>query len=189
MPGPRHYPVIEGGPGPLPPPTPTPTPKQGTPGANPSLVTSTGGLFGFNNILLVPFYDIRLNRTYFIMYDPSNFNCEDDCVYNFRLEEVVAGREIDVHKVYLQYKDLGKVTFKVIVSATQYNKALKKETINSKTVVVTVGKGDGKIHSYFVDLKVVGERPQISIFRKGNAGPLSIVKVMLCGHSDEGEQL
>jgi len=183
----------EGGGGVAPPPTPSTPPGSATStplGASPSLITSTGGLYGRGNILLVPFYNEATKLSYFVTYDSSNFNCELDCVYNFRLEEVAAGREIDVHKVFLKLRDLGAVTFSVTVTATQYNKSNQTETVNTQTVVIkNWGIGDKKLHSYFVDLKVVGECPQLSVFRAANAGPLAIIKAMLCGHSDEGAQL
>jgi hypothetical protein len=168
---------------------PSPKPKAGPLGANPSLITATGGLFGTNNVLLVPFYDTRVNQSFFVLYDPTNFNCEDDCFYDFRLEDVQAAHNIDIHKVYFLYRDLGKVKFTVTVTATEFNRVTKKETTVSKSVQVTWGSGDNKLHSYFVDLKVVGERPQLHLFRKADAGPLAIVRAILIGHSDEGQIL
>lgn len=171
------------------------TPKKSGPlGGVPSLITSTGGLFGFNNALLVPFFDTRSGLSYFVMYDPTNFNCEEDCVYNFRLESGAPSKEIDVTKIFLEYRDLGPVTFTIIVTATQYNKALRKEKVVRKEVSVSVGtkKADNKIHSYYVDLKLVGERPQLSIFRAADAGPLSIIRAMMfinTGEAPEGEGL
>lgn len=171
---------------------PKPPKPSGPLGGQPSLITSTGGLFGFNNALLVPFFDTRLNLSYFVVYDPADFNCEEDCVYNFRLESGAPGKEIDVVKIFLEYRDLGPVTFSVAVTATQYNKSKKKETIQRVEVSVSVGtkKPDKKIHSYYVDLKVVGERPQLSIVRKADAGPLSIIRAtMFLATGEEGDVL
>lgn len=168
-------------------------PKASGPlGGQPSLITSTGGLFGFNNALIVPFFDIRTNLSYFVVYDPTDFNCEEDCLYKFRLESGEPGKEIDVVKIFLEYRDLGPVKFNVIVTATQYNKAKREEKIQRVSVPVSVGNKnpDNKIHSYYVDLKVIGERPQLSIFRKADAGPLSIIRaVMVIATSESGGQL
>lgn len=155
-----------------------------------SLITSTGGLFGVNFALLTPFFDIRMQSFVFAITDPTNFDSEEDCVYNFRQEDK-PGRTIDIHKVYLQYRDLGKVSFDVIVSATQYNRATGKETpdVAKKTVSVGSTRPDKKIHSYFVDLKVQGERPQLTIIRKRDKGPLAIITAMLMGNSSEENQL
>lgn len=178
--------------GPPDPPDPKPKPpSKGTVGAaNASLITSTGGLFGSAYALLVPFFDNRSTKFVFAIYDPFNFDCEEDCVYDFRQEDK-PGRVIDVHKVYLQYRDIGKVTYIVKVTATQYNRVTGKETIDTKSKTITVGnvKPDLKIHSYFVDLKVQGERPQLNITRKADKGPLSIVTAMLIGNSNEENQL
>lgn len=173
-------------------------PKSGSGGgaakssaAAPSLITSTGGLFGGAFALLVPFFDLRTNSFVFAIIDPNNFDSEEDCVYNFKMEDVKSGRVVDIHKVYLQYRDLGKVSFDVSVTATQFNRSTQKEKIEVATKTVKVGttKGDQRIHSYFVDLKVQGERPQLSIVRKKDSGPLSIVTAMLIGNVSEENQL
>lgn len=187
---------VDGGPGGggfTPPGNKPPLASKGPVGASPTLLTATGGLFGLNNALLAPFVDTRNGKNYFVIYDPTNFNCEDDCVYNFRLESLKPGRNIDVHKVMIEYRDLGPVKFYVSVTATQYNKALKKETMVTAPLkpVATVlkGKGDKKIHTTWIDLKVVGERPQLTILRKANDGPLSIARVLLVGNSSEEDQV
>ena len=158
-------------------------------GAQPGLITSTGGLYGQNYVLMAPYYHTLTGRFCFLYYDPNDFDCEDDCVYDFPMEDIQAGRAIDVHKVFLTYRDLGAVKFKLSVSATQYDKATKTEKVNSQTVNIAWGKGDKQLHSYYVDLKVVGERPQLHIYRAANSGPLSITRAIMCGHGDEGQQL
>lgn len=170
----------------------TPVKKSGaSTAANISLLTSTGGLIGTNLVLLTPFYNAISKKYYFTIYDSSNFDTEEDCVYNFKMEDVQSGRNIDIHKVYLQYRDIGKVKFTVTVFATQYNKVKKTEKIVSDFQEVSVGtkKGDGKIHSYFVDLKVTGERPQCVITRKAADGPLAIVMAKMIGDVSEEQQI
>lgn len=167
-------------------PKPTAPPNTGT---NTALLTTSGGLYGYDNVLLVPFYNAINGFSYFLNYDPANFNSEVDCVYYFRLESVKPGRAIDVHKVYFEYRDLGAVKFTTTVTATQYDRATKRETEQSKSVISSMGKGDRKIHTLFVDLKVVGERPQLMLLRKANAGPLAIIRAMLIGNVVEEDQL
>jgi hypothetical protein len=172
---------------------PKPAPGKGggkAAASNISLLTSTGGLFGTAFVLITPFLNVQSGNYGFLITDPTDFNCEEDCVYNFRQEDK-PGRVIDVHKVYLQYRDLGKVSFLATMTATQYNRDTNKETIDTDSKLVTVGntKPDKKIHSYFVDLKVQGERPQLSITRKAGKGPLSIVTAMMIGNANEENQL
>jgi len=157
--------------------------------SNLSLITSTGGINGTSSLLLVPIYITHLQKFVFASFDPTNFNCEEDCFYNFKMEDMKLGRNVDVHKVYLQYRDLGKVTFTVSVSAMLLNRKTNKSTLNNASKDLILGTGDGLIHSKFIDLKVQGERPQLSITRKANNGPLSIIAAMLVGNMAEEEQL
>jgi hypothetical protein len=154
-----------------------------------SVVTSTGGLQGTTSFLIVPLLITKLNKFVFATFDPTNFNCEEDCVYQFKMEDVKIGRNVDIHKVYLQLRDLGKVTFNVKIAATLLNRKTNQEQISTKNVDVTFGKGDGLIHSRFIDLKIQGERPQLTITRKANKGPLGIITAMLMGNMSEEEQL
>lgn len=164
--------------------------SKGTVGSQPSLITSTGGLYGYNNALLIPYQDAN-GRTYLVIYDPANYNTEEDCVYEFKLEDISPGRAIDIHQVYFQYRDLGLVNFTVTVRGTLYDRATKKETLVSKTVIVKWGttNADRKIHSYYVDLKTVCERPQLRVVRKADQGPLAIIRAMMFGNSDEDADL
>jgi hypothetical protein len=190
-------PIMDGGTGPPHPPSGggTKPPSGGGSGAPTgasdfSLITSTGGLTGLINLLVVPFFVKNLNNFIFASYDPTNFNCEENCIYNFKMEDVKPGRSIDVHKVYIQYRDIGKVTVSFTVTATLYDRVKDVSKIVVKTVPKTFGgKADNNIYSKFIDLKITGERPQLSILRKANAGPLAIITAMLVGNSSEEEQL
>jgi hypothetical protein len=169
-----------------------PPPSGGPPkGAiNGALITSTGGLQGSIGLLIVPYLVKATGRYVFGLFDTTNFNCEEDCIYDFKTEDVKAGRSIDVHKVYLQYKDIGRVKFTVFVKAIQYNRSTQKSTVVEKSKTVTVGGlVDLEIYSVFIDLKVQGERPRLRILRRANDGPLDIVTAMMIGNSAEEAQL
>jgi hypothetical protein len=157
--------------------------------SNLSIITSTGGLQGLNSLLLVSVFINNLQRYAFATFDPTNFNCEEDCVYKFKMEDIKLGRNVDVHKVYLQLRDLGKVTFNVQVAATLLDRKTNKETISTKNKDVVFGTGDGLIHSRFIDLKIQGERPQLIVTRKAKKGPLGIITAMFVGNMVEEEQL
>lgn len=167
-------------------------PSTGVPGTAKSLanVTSTGGLQGSLGLLLTPFFVNNIRRFAFFAYDTTDFDCEEDCVYNFKMEDVKIGRVCDIHKVYFQYRDIGKVTMTWTVSAYLLNRTTGKESFPSKSKTVTVGGlSDNKIHSKFVDLKITGERPQLSLLRKANNGPLAIITAMFVGNMSEEEQV
>lgn len=155
-----------------------------------STITSTGGLLGSLGVLLVPFFLNSINRNVFAIYDITNFNTEEDCVYNFKMEDVKPGYDIDVHLVYLQYRDIGKVSINVAISTMQFNRNTGKSTPQMKQRNITIGgNNDNVIYSYFVDMKVTGERPQLVITRKANKGSLCLITAKLVGNIESGGQL
>lgn len=168
----------------------SPPPASGPKGATSSLITSTGGLFGQDFKLVFPFFNMITNQNFLALYDVTSFDCEEDCIHNFRMESAKIGRVVDVHKVYLEYRDFGKVTFNITVNAYLLNRSTGKETYPKVTKEVIInGKKDLGLHSKFVDLKIQGERPQLQIFRAANKGPLSLTSVILIGTVMEEAQL
>ena len=167
-----------------------PTSGPPTGAVNLSNLTSTGGMFGGIGLLLVPVLLSSNGRNVLALYDATDFNCEEDSQYYFKVEDVKPGRAIDVHKVYLQYRDIGKVKFTVSVRVWQFNKTTNKTKLVQKSVTVTVGGlNDNVIYDRFIDLKVIGMRPQLSILRKGSDGPICLITAMMIGNVAEEDQL
>lgn len=172
--------------------------SSATIGGSPGLLTSTGGLTGAVGACYQPFYNPHTKSYNISVIDPSDFNTEEDVNYYFPEPDAQAGvgRKVTVHKVILTYRELGKVTFTFHIEAY----ISETDSYITESVVVNIdGKVNGKmrkglfpdkkIHTKKLSLIVTGERPEPWIFRAADAGPLSIIKVVLCGTSDEGQQL
>ena len=155
----------------------SPPGSAGGGGSSPSPVNlanlpTTGGLLGFSPAFLISGFD-EFAQT-FLMYqqDPTQFNCEEDVEYDFRLEEVSPGNDVTIHNIVLRYRDLGVVTFTVYIASTDPTKTISKQ--------VTIGNviPTNKLFTFKVDISATFEAPQIKIIRKANAGQLCITKVL-----------
>lgn len=151
----------------------------GTPASNPNIdlsnVTTTGGLLGLAGAVLV------FGRTPFSSVgqcwelDTQDFDCEDDCQYNFKIEEVEVYRQPTVNKVIFRYRDLGKATFSFFIQGN----VLGQSVISKVVTVVIGGNSDKKIYTASGDVTFTCEAPQLIIMRSGNSGPLKLTKVLL----------
>lgn len=172
-------------------------------GNNPGLLTSTGGLSGKNTLLVTPVFNVTILKSAVIGYNPSNFNCEDPCEYDFRQEANYGqipgeGRTCTIHLIILKYRELGQASFSVNV--TVFDQTLDSFIttaipVNIPAIKLTKTRlknfPDGRIHTLRLNPKggpVQGERPQVSITINPNSGPVSITKLVLCGNADETAQ-
>lgn len=183
--------ILEGGGNNNCPPQMNKNPGGGTPGttlgSNPALVTSSGGLFGNDSLLLVPYFNAVNNRYYIGYYDTTDYNCEEDAEYLFRQEDGIVGRDIIVSQVVLVYRNLGPVN--VTFSLTAFSKIAQEFTTNiSGITYLGTPAADGKLYTKRLDFGIVGERVETRIFRKAKAGILSIISLTLCGTIGEAEQ-
>lgn len=175
-----------GGRPPYKPPTGKP-PIRGTPG----LVTSTGGIIGTGQQLILPLFDLVSNKTYLELIDPEDNDCEEEAFYIFKQEDVMPSRVVSVHKLIVVYKELGTAKFSVGVQV-YIRKANKFMQVSKEVKIVdrkdiTAPFPDGKLRELPVDLVIEGERPQVFIRRKAKSGPLCITRVHMVGHADEKE--
>jgi hypothetical protein len=166
-------------------------------GNSPGLLTSTGGLFGTIGALIVPVLSLNNNKVYFCTIDPANFNCEEDCIYNFPQENIKVGYAISSYKIIVIYRNLGLVT--VTFNLTVFRRGLTtyggkkniatvtqgKYNTESKTMILGSSKPDNQL--YTIDFNIInsGDRPQLSILRKANAGPFSLISATLVGNLEE----
>lgn len=169
-----------------------PAPKHGNLGGSPGLITSTGGLYGDEFALLVPFYDSKNRNTSLNVFDSTNFNTEEDAFYYFPCPDINPGRAVTVHQVAIIYRELGLAKFSVgvivYIRRTDTFKFIEKEleikNISPRINDVNFAFPDEKLHTVYANLKIDGERPQVYIRRKIDDGPLSIVEVCIAGHKD-----
>lgn len=172
--------------------------------ANPSLITSTGGLLGINGILITPAFNQTTNKSYIINYEPHNNNCEEDAQYTYRQEANYSkfpgeGREASYHLIILKYRELGKCKFSVNI--TVFKQTIDDFVTYQIPVSIPVlpltrvrlnNFPDNRIHTIkiapIIGGVVIGERPQVSITYKANSGPVCVTKLILCGNADEAAQ-
>jgi len=158
---------------------------QGSPG----LLTSTGGLFGANYQLLMPLFDATFQKTYLALFNDDDFNCEEAAFYTFRQEDVQPFRNVSVHKLIINYRELGEARFTIGVQAyIEDTDSFKTESRLVRIVKAKNRKGlfpDKTLRTKQISLVISGQRPQIFISREPNSGPLSITRVMMVGKADQ----
>jgi hypothetical protein len=182
-------------------PIPVKTGASATLGGNPGLVTSTGGLFGINGLLLTPVFNTKTGKSYILLMNPNNFNCEENCEYDFPQEipprnAPQEGRDVSCHLIILKYREIGYAQFTINVTTFQkntdtfttypYDVSIPPLPLTSKARKQAFP--DQRIHTLRIPIDVPGERPQVSITSNGNAGPYSIISLVLCGNADESTQ-
>lgn len=172
--------------------------------SSPGLLTSTGGLFATTGYLLAPAWNNISQKPFIVVYDPSNFNCDEDAQYTYRQEANYdripgEGRECSIHLVILKYRELGIANFSINITV------FKKLIDDFITIQIPVkipylplntnkrknSFPDNRIHTIRIAPSngvVQGERPQASITYKANSGPVSVTKLVLCGNADELSQ-
>lgn len=189
---PPHGPGGPGGPRPPRPPT---NPN------NPAQITRTGILYGTFGLMLTPYLNPLTKKSYVVIHDPTDFDCEENAEYDFRQEIPVVnqmpqeGRDVSIHLIILKYREIDIATFSINI--TVYRK--KTDDFATKLIPVNIVNPnksgrifpDNRIHTRYIGLKPVisGERPQCTLTRNANSGGFSITSVTLCGNGDETPQI
>ena len=104
-------------------------PPGTTLGGSPGLITSTGGLYGTNGLLLVPSYNIITGKAFITLIDATNFNCEENSQYTFRQEANYGnipgeGRSCSIHLIILKYREIGSVSFNINITVFKDRKSV-----------------------------------------------------------------
>lgn len=138
---------------------------------------SNGGISVPLNMLLIP---AQIGSQYsFYTLDPTNFNdANSGGFYNWKVEDVIAGRTPTVSRVIISYRDLGPATFTLVLTGT--NDAGQVVAVQTPVAVGTQA-ASRKIVTKVLGLALTAQNIQASIIRAANAGPLSITKLRLEG--------
>ncbi len=116
---------------------------------------------------------------YFSTFDPTNFNDPNmGSFYNWKVEDVLAGRTPTINRVIISYRDLGVATITVTLTGTDDSAA-----VVTSTQGITIGTvaASGRICSQVVGISLTGQNLQLSVQRAAGAGPVSITKVRMEG--------
>lgn len=163
---------------------------------SPSLLTSSGGLTGLSGLLMTPYFTPQ-GQCLVAIHDPTDFNCEEDCEYDYPQEippiQYQDSCDATWNRIKLKYRELGEVSFTLQID--YYNKTT--DCFTTKKISLKISNPypvrntfpDNKIHTRYIPLVISGERPQIKVIRKANKGPLSITKLLFCGCADETPQM
>lgn len=165
------------------PPQNNPPGPASNPAINLALVTSTGGLDGTLGQVLIFGTSSFSGQSLGFNIDPTNFNCEEDCEYDFKVEEVKPGNAQTVNKVLIRYRDLGTVNVMVTIKGTDPKTGVPQSKSLPFSIILG-GASDKKIKSAYADITCTFEAPQCIITRMGNAGPLCITKVLMIMETD-----
>jgi hypothetical protein len=144
---------------------------------NPPPATETTSLLQSFRYLLVP----TLGTTGKVLsyYDTTSFNdTVDACTYIFKAEDIIADRVPTTRRVMITYIDLGVATLFVTVSAVNDNGFIVTQQVS--VTIGTVG-ASGLLSTAYFDLAITGYRPQVSLTRAANGGPVFISHVMATG--------
>ena len=128
---------------------------------------------------LIPVNNVMTGAILLAYYDTTNFNdATDSSTYIFRAEDIIAERVPTIRRVILTYIDLGVVTIGVTLTGSNDNSAV---VTASTTVSLGNATPTGALLTKFIDLELTAFRPQLTITRAFNAGPLQISTVMATG--------
>jgi hypothetical protein len=139
---------------------------------------SNGGTAAQLNMILIPATIPGLNGVMYT-FDPTNFNdAASASFYDWKVEDVIAGRTPTINRVIISYRDLGVANILVNLSGTtDAGKAVNASqpvkignTVPLNVILTTV-----------VGISLTGQNLQLSIVRAANAGPVSITKVRMEG--------
>lgn len=113
------------------------------------------------------------------IFDPTNFNdAISGSFYDWKVEDVIAGRTPTINRVILSYRDLGVASLFVNLSGTNDQG----QAVNSsQTIQIGNTVPLGIILTTLVGISLTAQNLQLSIVRAANAGPVSITKVRMEG--------
>jgi hypothetical protein len=146
------------------------------------LSQSNGGVGTSARLTLYPMVSTQGGAVGFYAFNPGGgYNDPSAGSYwNFKVEEVLPGRNPTLGTLIIQYRDIGQVTISVTLSAVNEQQQVVTNTIYP----VTFGNVSptGRLMTKIVGLNsFTGFLPQLSVNRAANAGPISVARFIICG--------
>lgn len=149
---------------------------------------SNGGTAAQLNMILLPATTPGLNGTIYT-FDPTNFNdINSGSFYNWKVEDVIAGRTPTVGRVILSYRDLGvariMVTLSGVTGPNDPNHPNTPVSLVSPLTTIGTVNATQKICTLILGMTLSAANLQLSVIRSANGGPVSITKARLEGRVD-----
>lgn len=142
-----------------------------------------GGFSATSYFLFVPTELVAGGNSFIGAFSASNYNdINASSSYSYRMEDVMSGRVPTVRRVIVVYRNLGVATLTVTISGTDDNGAPQ-----SVSATNTIGNvlADNTLATSFFDVQLSVFRPQITLFRPANGGPVSIISTRMIGEVEE----
>jgi hypothetical protein len=113
-------------------------------------------------------------------FDTTNFNsASEPSFYNYKVEEIIAGRTPTCSRQIITYRDLGVATITCTLSG--YDQNAQATVSNAETFQIGTVAATGKLCSIVRGVSLTAQNLQYTITRAANAGPVSIIKTRLEG--------
>ena len=169
------------------------TPSSGgvTPATSVNVPVSNGGVFAQTQIAIFPCFNVPSNRTEYHAFDVTQgFNdpyAASD--YSWRVEQPGAQqgstgifRQATVRRIILTFRDLGQVTATFTITGANDNQ----DVVSQSTSLGFGSKAPTlRLFTIPINFQITCLLPQLSVHRDANAGPLSIVQVVMVGEVEE----
>jgi hypothetical protein len=145
--------------------------------AQPQLAVNPAG----QQVLLIPRITPSNGATDIAAFTPGVGN-DIQASHSYKVEDIIANYFPTVRRVILTYRDVGIATITVTVSGVD---DLGVPVTASQTVTIGTAGAPGILKTKFVDLQMSGFRPQLTITRPTNGGPLAISTSTMIGHVEK----
>lgn len=146
--------------------------------------TSFGGVLATRQAALYPCLNIRNRQTEYRTFDPmQGFN--DPLLpsrYSWRVEQVKPYRQLTIRRVIWTFTDLGQVAATWTLTGVN-----DQQKVVSQSILLGVGNNPPtfRIMTMPVDISLTGMNMQLSVSRDANAGPLSVLSLLMVGEIEE----
>ena len=139
---------------------------------------SNGGMSAPLGMLLIPCDQFGTQEQ--LAFDTTNFNDNSfGSFYNWKVEEIAAGRTPSCTRQIIIYRDLGVAT--ITASLSGYDQNAQTTATNSETFAIGTVAATQKLCAIVRGLSLTAQNLQYTITRGAAAGPVSIAKVRLEG--------
>ena len=141
---------------------------------------SNGGMAAPLGMLLIPCDQFGTQEQ--LAFDTTNFNDNaNGSFYNWKVEEIAAGRTPSCTRQIIIYRDIGIATITATLSGYNQNIADAPFVTKSETFAIGTAGATGRLFSIVRGLTLTAQNLQYTITRGAAAGPVSITKVRLEG--------